>query len=39
MIIHEHNVLEYTNKNYKSKGGKGGLENADRANEGGRQSF
>ena len=21
MIIHEHNVLEYTNKNYDSKGG------------------
>ena len=35
MIIHEHNVLDYTNKNYESKGG-GGLANADRADEGGR---
>ena len=28
MIIHDHNVLEYTNKNYES--------NTDRADEGGR---
>ena len=38
MIIHEHNVLEYKNKNDESKGGGkgGGLANADRADEGGR---
>ena len=34
MIIHEHNVLEYTNNNYESKGG--GVANADRADKGGR---
>ena len=34
MIIHEQNVLEYTNKNYESKGG--GLANAERADKGGR---
>ena len=35
MIFHEHNVLEYTNKNDKSKRG-GGVANADRADKGGR---
>ena len=34
MIIPEHNVLEYTNTHYESKGG-GGSANADRADKGG----
>ena len=34
MIIHEHNVFEYINKNYESKG-EGGLAYADRLTKGG----
>ena len=26
MIVHEHNIFEYTKKNYKSKGGGGGCK-------------
>ena len=36
MIIHEHNVLGYNNKNDNSKGGRGGLANPDRADKGER---